>query len=300
MAIKVIIIFVVILVILILTTIYILYQNDPTPTSTPATGIPNAWSKDVPLTPCQTYVYPVQEVDGVYIMQPTMKKDTMDSLTPSPIIPDCINSNQMTAQLMTHTCSNTRGVSGSTSNCYKQDGTLAEYGEVEEYYKKCGDPIKCKTIVASLSLANQTTCSDMQRRCIDPETLTLHTCNPTNDLFVIRITSGKGISSQMVIQKYYYTTDTTDVPQYLTPIDGGDRLAWSVDIYYWSLSGQNIGDGSGQVLGSLDGINIRLIPYSPTSNFWQNFQYINLGYYNIVLKSLNCPCSGCFQVVPST
>ena len=192
---------------------------------------------------------------------------------------------------MRHTCTNNLGTgSESRSNCYLQNGKLAEYGETEEYYEQCKNYDPCSGVLASVSFNNQKNCNQFERKCLNYQ-LKLSSCDPSKDLMIVKLNSKK---STISIQKY-------DDLLYLSYDPASNLPLWSTSEYLWNLSVSNqitrISNSDGY-LSSVDGTNMSIVPII-YGGYWQSFQYLNLEFYNLILKSADCPCNGCFNVLSS-
>lgn len=108
----------------------------------------DTWSIPVPSggtgrNVCSLYTFPGQ-MQGSFAVpgEPTLNFDVLNSLTPNPVLPSCVDVDQIAAQQVTHTCNFTvLGVTGASavSWCYETDGTLASPGTTETFYQNCGN-----------------------------------------------------------------------------------------------------------------------------------------------------------------
>src|SRR5579871_883725 len=105
---------------------------------------PNTWSQGVPSSDpqrnsCMTYTFPgMMAGTTAFPGEPTLLQTVVDNLNPE-IPGSCIDSDQIVARQLTHTC---QGVTGHPSFCFLQNGNLVAVGASEIYYNtsKCDVP----------------------------------------------------------------------------------------------------------------------------------------------------------------
>ena len=289
---------IVILFLLVLVVIYLYYHNQPgTSSSSTQSSIPNVWSDPVQLEPCMTYTFAPQNVNGIWLTKPSLGSiEGLPAETPG----KCFQSNQIVARKLRRTCISKTDTPNSSSNCYLQTGGIADYGGSEDFYEQCITTKMCPGVLASISFSNQQSCNDVQRKCLS-YSLQLQTCNPSQDLMQIIFYDSEGKQRSDNKPTNFLSIQQSSGTMYLSEDLVSGRLVWSNEKFIWTIKTENRISrlyGKTGYISSLDGQST-LILDSAFSGYWQAFQYLNLELYNVILKSANCPCNGCFDVVPS-
>lgn len=129
---------------------------------------PQIWSKPFPSSnnlknTCQVYDFPVGEFkDGLstYILpgNPTLNSDILNSKIGSSKLPNCLDSNQIIAQQVTHTCIAPNGViQGSITKCNLLTGGVTGVGGSEVFYTSstCPNILQCPGEISLVSINYQ-------------------------------------------------------------------------------------------------------------------------------------------------
>lgn len=139
-----------IVIVFIILGIYLKFSSPTDSNQTTSSGSTNTftgligWTK--PLSgsnECQGYIFPSTQGSDGYVIpgQMTLNSEVLGSMTPGPQL-SCIDSDQVNAILVTHTCDVIVGdVTDPESDqyfCISQDGSVIPYNDTESFYTFCG------------------------------------------------------------------------------------------------------------------------------------------------------------------
>ena len=235
-------------------------NNDrPTPAPPNKYSAPLVWGKatagpNPAKNTCQLYQFPtaIADVDGVPTAipgTPTFDANILNGLTGRANYPLCLDSDQVMAQQVQHTCTAPNGVvDGSITRCFLLSGGTTGLGGTEVFYtdSECFNVPPCAGELSLVSVNFQAPTVD-DIFCIQQSgtgaNATMQPCNPSipNQLFrITRINPGQnpnalqpgqgqnGLLAQILdrdsglcLVAGNATTTTTYNPAYLTPIDSG-------------------------------------------------------------------------------
>lgn len=232
------------------------------PTQPPVFVPPLGWSSPVPgpdpdKNTCQLYQFPtvVVDINGVPTAipgTPTFNTKILNNLMGESTYPQCLDTDQIMAQQVEHTCTNPAGVTGGTSRCFLIEGGTTGLGGTEVYYTNtslkngqgCPNIPACSGQLSLVSINFQapgvTGIFCLQSNGTGAN-ITMEPCNPANpdQLFrVTRVNPGQnpnslrpgqgqnGLIAQILHRETNLcvvpgnsTTTTLYDPSYLTPID---------------------------------------------------------------------------------
>lgn len=144
-------IFIIILVVALGIGWWIRNRSNPTPTPANPFLAPLTWSNPEPgpntdKNSCQLYQFPTAVVDlgGIPTAipgTPTFNEDILNGLTGRPVLPFCIDSDQIIAQQVEHTCTAPEGVVDSAiTRCFLISGGTTGLSGTETYFTNSGCP----------------------------------------------------------------------------------------------------------------------------------------------------------------
>lgn len=226
------------------------------PQSPPLFVPPLGWSSPSPgpnpdKNSCQLYQFPtvVVDINGIPTVvpgTPTLDSDILDNLTGRRQYPRCVDTDQIIAQQVQHTCTDPAGVTaGAPTRCFLIEGGTTGLGGTEVYYTNSG----CLNIPPcngqlSLVSVNYQAPGVTGIFCLQSNgtgaNITMEPCDPSNPDQLFRVTrinpSQHPDNSQRQGQNGFFTqilhrdtglcvlpgsetTNTIYDPNYLTPID---------------------------------------------------------------------------------
>lgn len=232
-------------------------NSHPTPTPPNPYIAPFVWAPPVPSAnpaknTCKLYTFPtaVLNIDGytgtAVPGTPTFNSEVLDNLQGVPRYPRCLDTDQIMAQQVTHTCHAPNGVvEESITRCFLLSGGTTGLGGTETYYtnSNCSKVTSCPGQLSLVSINFQAP-TQPNIRCLQNEgtggTITMQPCDPSNprQLFrVTRINPGQnpnslqpgqgqnGLLAQILdrntglcVVPGNATTSTIYDPSYLTPV----------------------------------------------------------------------------------
>lgn len=179
-------------------------NSNPRPAPPNRESAPLVWSKpsngpDPNKNFCQLYQFPTSVVDINNVPTavpgaPTFNPNILDNLQGVPSYPRCVDSDQIMAQQLQHSCTGPFGViDDAITRCFLIDGGVTGLGGSESYYSdsQCFKVRSCLGQISLVSLNFQTpTVPDIF--CIKNEgtgaTVTMNSCDPSNNQQLFRIT----------------------------------------------------------------------------------------------------------------
>ena len=235
-------------------------NNKTTPASPTPFSAPLVWGTPSPgpnpaKNFCQLYEFPTAliNIDGIPTAvpgTPTFNANVLDVLQGRPTHPNCLDSDQIIAQQVQHTCTAPTGaVNGAITRCFLRSGGTTGIGGTETYYTNSGC-LNIPPCVGQLSLVSVnfqapgvTGIFCLQRNGTGGTgtNITMHPCNPSNEAQLFRVTrinpgqnpnsirpgqGQNGLIAQILdrdtglcVVAGTGTTTTIYDPNYLTPID---------------------------------------------------------------------------------
>lgn len=282
-------------------------RNNSNPTPGPPTkySAPLVWGMPSPGPDptknfCQLYEFPTAVVDigGVPTAvpgAPTLNPDVLNTLQGQPTHPFCLDSDQIIAQQVQHTCQNPPQVtvSGAITRCFLISGGTTGLGGTETYYTTSGC-LNIPQCAGQLSLVSVNFHAPTVPNifCLQREgtgaNITMQPCNPANPAQLFRVTRvnpgqnpnslqpGQGQNgliaqildrdSGLCVVPGTGTTTTIYDPNYLAPIDaecsGPSQVFTGTNVILGACTGETGGTGTfpGYVWALLPSV-----PYCPAT-----------------------------------
>lgn len=161
---------------------------------------PLVWSQPTPgpdpkKNTCQLYQFPSINLNGTIIPgTPTFDSNILNKLTGQLKYPMCLDTDQIIAQQLQHTCIAPRGVvDGSITRCFLMDGSIGKLGDKEIYYSnsQCFNVPPCPGRLSVVSLNFQapgfSNIYCLQKNGLNAN-ITMAPCDPSNENQIFRVT----------------------------------------------------------------------------------------------------------------
>lgn len=232
-------------------------RSDTAPKSPTKYSAPLVWGNPIPgpnpdKNSCQLYQFPtaVVNIDGVFTAvpgTPTFDPNILDNLTGELLHPQCVDTDQIIARQVQHTCTGPFGVADrATSRCFLLRGGTTGIGGSEVYYtnSQCLNIPPCAGQLSLVSLNYQAP-KVPDIFCLQNDnnvTMSMEPCNPQNPNQLFRVTrtnpgqnpnslqpgqGQNGLLAQILnrntglcVMPGTGTSSTIFDPNYLTPVDG--------------------------------------------------------------------------------
>lgn len=192
---------VIVVLIIVVTIVAVIVLSGKFATS-PDTNPLIGWGSATRIGDCTTYQYPIQDINGTLVPS-NISTDpaVINNLTPIPT-PTCVYGDQQSLALMSRTCTTINSGDDPINICVKNDGTLAQLGETEEFYDAgpCSNNT-CPDSIVNLSVGFHPDTAEPSCIGYDGSDVTIGKCDA-------------GYDKQFL---YESITDST-VPSYLSPV----------------------------------------------------------------------------------